>query len=251
MIVCKLYGGIGNQLFQMAASIGYSVKHNVPYYIPSKTEDDTKWKRHLSHLDTWDSPDKFLSFKTIKENNDQSFTDIPFQEGVNICLDGYWQSSKYFDHCIPKVLSAFNFTYKKNSGVVAIHIRRGDYLQLPDHHPAVTKAHVYMAVRYFYDLGYRDFKFFSDDIKWCMDSGIRQAHPKCTFSFSVSNSVVQDLEGISCCEHLIGSNSSFSLWGYLLNQNEKKMCVFPKTWYGPALSHLDQNAMYPENAIIL
>jgi hypothetical protein len=40
-----------------------------------------------------------------------------------------------------------------------------------------------------------------------------------------------DLYLISKCTHQISSNSSFGIWGGLLNQNKNKIVVIPDRWY--------------------
>jgi hypothetical protein len=72
------------------------------------------------------------------------------------------------------------------------------------------------------------FYIFSDDLAWCRET------------FSDTNCVYVEGNGgiksswdmylMSCCDHNIIANSTFSWWGAWLNANEDKMVLCPDTW---------------------
>jgi hypothetical protein len=243
MVTCKLYGGLGNQLFMMAATIGYASRFNMEYRIPKLVENP-----HYPNQQPYIFPgvvytDTPLDLPLYKEPA-YHFQEIPKMD--NLCLDGYFQTEKYFSNCRPRILQAFGFPYEMNKGVVAIHVRRGDYLRLPDYHPSVTLEYITNGIHQFLMAGYTRFKVFSDDIAWCKQAiGGHYTAGTPSFEYSEGKSEIQDLTEASQCMHIIGSNSTFSWWAHYLNQYEQKHAIFPKTWFGRFLATHDTKDLYP------
>ena len=240
----KLIGRTGNQMFQISAAIGYSKKHNIPYWVPKKSISDHVWPAMFKHFPSEPFPGtRYVNYK----EPEYPYNEIPLHQ--NICIEGFWQSEKYFHHCRHDILDAFQVPYKKLDGFVSIHVRRGDYLQYSDKHPPVTYEYISEAVKYFIDLGYKSFVVCSDDIEWCR----RNLKPLelfgAVFSFSNEKEPMADLALQSCCEHNIIANSSFSWWGAWLNRNDEKIVIVPKQWFGPGNDHLDTKDLIPESWI--
>lgn len=247
MVSCRLVGRLGNQAFIIAATIGYAIKHKTPYWIPRQSINERIWPAFFKHFPP--EPEEYRKYFIYKEP-DFSYREIPFKE--SIILHGYWQSEKYFAHCRPYILSAFQIPYQKLDGFVSIHVRRTDYVtQFSDKHPPVTIEYLKEAIQHFIDLGYRSFVVCSDDIKWCKEHLMPMELRSIVFSYSAGHTPIEDLALLSCAEHQICSNSSFSWWGYYLNQNPDKVGIFPKVWFGPGNSHLDPTDLYPQNCIKL
>lgn len=252
MVTCKLLGRTGNQCFIIAAVIGYAKKHGLEYHIPAHTQNDEKWKPMFTHLE---NPNYNPGLPKIKiEERGFAYNHLPAPpfKDCNIELNGYFQSHKYFDHCIEDVRKAFLLPYKRLEGWAAIHVRLGDYKTLPEFHPVVTREYFLKAVNYLIDKGCVNFIVFSDEIdeafKLLDIQGEFNVHT--CFDFTQSTTELNDLSLGSSCDHIIGSNSSFSLWMYYLNQNPDKIGVFPKRWFGPKLPHNTKD-LYPDNCIIL
>lgn len=227
MVTCKLYGGLGNQLFQMAAVMGYAKKHNLKYYFPLR--------KYLKELPTR----KIFELNTYKEKA-FNYNEIP--PFTSVCLDGYFQSEKYFDNAREEILEAVGFD-NKPLNKISIHVRRGDYLQT-DCHPAVTLDYLNASIGYFKLRGYKDedFLIFTDDKEWC----------SANFPFKIANgNELQDLELMSQCEHNIIANSSYSWWGAWLNQNANKIVISPKIWFSGRKANLNTSDLYCKNWIKL
>jgi hypothetical protein len=242
MVGVKTYGRMGNFLFQVACCIGYALKHNLEFTVPNYT-NNPKWNPiYLQHLVNPNWHEGLSDVNLIEQQF--TYKELSFQEewrDKQILLDGYWQSEKYFKEYRKELLYLFNLPYNKKDGYISVHVRRGDYLELRDKHPDVTKEWYQMVMNKF--VGYK-FKFFSDDIAWCrQEFGDRQ-----DCEFSTNSDEVSDLIEASCCEHNISSPSTFSWWINYLNQNENKKIHLPKFWFVDGY-HLDTSDIVPDEWI--
>ena len=121
----------------------------------------------------------------------------------------------------------------------AIHVRRGDYLKFPQHHPTQTVEYFLAGVELLKDKTDK-FLVFSDDIAWC----------KANFKFDNIVYIENEKDYIelylqSLCNNNITSNSSFSWWGAWLNENNNKVVIGPNKWFGSAINH-DTSDVIPE-----
>ena len=57
----------------------------------------------------------------------------------------------------------------------------------------------------------------------------------------------QQLLLMSCCQHNIIANSSFSWWAAFFNDNRNKIVCYPETWFGPQLAHHDTSDLCPKS----
>lgn len=264
MVTCKLYGRLGNQLFQISTAIAYAMRNNsawcIPQHItcPPGLTTDPVYFRHFPQLPL---NTNYSELQVIKEDPSQCYTPIQEKPKRNslIYLDGYFQSEKYFADQRKDVLQALapSFTMTStnpNEGddYVSVHVRRGDYLEKPDCHPVLSYGYYVPAIQSFINRGYKRFVVFSDDIKYCKNVFFNKNvfnHMDTSFMYSTNQSPREDLQSMSKCHHHIIANSSFSWWGAWLNERPDKIVVAPKTWYGPALAHVDTKDLIPENWI--
>ena len=104
---------------------------------------------------------------------------------------------------------------------VAIHVRRGDYVNNP-FYVDLTKTDYYE--RAMAEFPNAEFLVFSDDIEWCKQ---QKTFEGC--EFSEGNDEITDFNLMAGCKGIIIANSSFSWWGAFINPNRK--IVAPKFWY--------------------
>lgn len=244
MVTPKLIGRLGNQLFMISTAIAYAKKHNMPYWIPKASIDPRIWPIYFGHFPGQPSyPYDYVEYR------EPSFAYNEIPEHKHIRLEGYFQSEKYFKEYRKEILEAFQFPWQLIPDMVSIHVRRGDYLQFADKHPPVTEEYLRGAMNYFYELGYRSFLVSSDDIPWCKDFFSRVKENDIVFTYSDVQEPIEAMVLMSCCQHNIIANSSFSWWAAWLNQNTDKIVIAPETWFGPGNKHLDTKDLIPESWI--
>ncbi len=231
MVTFKPQGRAGNFLFAASASYAYALKHNLPFSMPSET-NDAKWNpiyfENLIHPDFKNQTDVIIHEKTYFR-----YDELPFEEswrGRQITLEGYFQNPKYFQQYREELLKLFNLARVTNRRFVSCHIRRGDYLTLREKHPEVTVQWIEQQMDRFEGM---TFKFFSDDIPWCRETFGHRSD--CVFSENKTE--LEDLIEMSTCENFINSASTFSWWGAWLSQNDDKKVIVPKMWMTPAHSN--------------
>lgn len=244
MITTKLIGRLGNQIFQIAATIAYAKKHDMPYWVPQFSLAPHIWPTYFFHFPK--TPSYPYDYVKYTEPGFE-YTEIPFHKHIG--LEGYFQSEKYFVDYRKEVMEAFQFPWQMLEGFVSIHVRRGDYLQMPEKHPFVGADYLNDAVNFFYTRGYKSFLVSSDDIAWCKQffTSDLAEEQQLQFTYSDVTDPIEAMVLMSCCEHNIIANSSFSWWSAWLNQNPDKIVIAPELWFGPGNSHLNTKDLIPES----
>lgn len=251
MIYCNLKGGLGNMLFQIAATKSFSIDLGVECSFPNLNNqlhlinNDTKYNPKINHSFEYMSILKNLKTTPPSEkikyfNFPFHYIDSPLED--NTLIDGFFQSEKYFKHNRDKILDYLDFTETSkivkskygeilNGRTTSIHIRRGDYLRHPNHHPTQSIEYYNKSVDMLKDKT-DQFLVFSDDINWCEEN------------LKLENSIYindekdyNELYLMSLCDNNIIANSSFSWWGAWLNKNDDKLVVGPTKWFGSAINH--------------
>ena len=240
-------GRLGNQLFQYALLLGVQAKLDRNIVLPETIGNiqlfqcfDIKGCHFFNERDIF-SPCRF-------EERQFHFDKKVFRTEDHTDFKGYFQTEKYFEHCRDKVRETFVFkeaikdranqwieSYKQHN-LVSLHVRRTDYVHLPNHHPLCTLDYYKTAIAEFPDA---HFIIFSDDIEWCKENlQIENA------TFADTGSDYVDLCVMSMCNHHIIANSSYSWWGAWLNPSETKRVIAPKIWFGPAYFHYKIEDLY-------
>ena len=118
---------------------------------------------------------------------------------------------------------------------VAVHIRRGDYLQI---NGALPMDYYERALRLICDKMGKDLSFyiFSDDLDYCRDYFKRHENAlNITYvQYESDNTTLDDLLIMSKCKSMIIANSTYSWWAAWLNQNPDKIVICPEwgMWSG-------------------
>lgn len=240
----KFCGRLGNNLFQMAACIGYAQKHGVKWGIKKGyIEDGFK----VNQVDKFmpNLPVAVDFFRRYKEHDAGEFChnyhEIPYNpDGWE--LVGFFQSEKYFESARDEVRSTFgkyvNWAPAQHyMPFCSIHVRRGDYVQHAGSFPPVTVEYIHAAVKHVMEQNpnCQGFIIFSDDIAWCRTHLNVLRIPKVNLQYYQSTCEWDDFSTMASCGHHIIANSSFSWWAAWLGRNATKTVVCPSadTWYGP------------------
>lgn len=242
MVTTTLIGRLGNQMFEIAAAYAHSLRTGTNFYCPKKSQAPQIWPTYFNHLPVLPAN---TSARHVYKEKSHSYTEIPL-ELTNVRLEGYFQSEKYFCNYRQQIIDLFGLPWELKKGWVSIHVRRTDYLQFSNQFPVITKEYILSAIDYLSKFGSYNFLFYSDDIKWCRETfGTFPVH------FSNGGQPLNELASMSCCEHNIIANSSFSWWAAWLNQNPEKVVIAPRTWFGPGNAHLDTKDLCPDKWIRL
>ncbi len=248
MIVTRLHGGLGNQMFQYAT--GKAMAHRA----------NTELRLDKSHLQTHDKRDFKLYAFDIEENviyppdieardlTKYSEYMIDFEEELlepqdDVYLDGYWQSEQYFSDIEGKIREDFTLTQplgKQNRGLlsmildnksVALHVRRGDYVK------EESGEYIYFIGLDYYKkaletlekkIGDFELFVFSDDIEWAREN---ISWPANFWDENDGETDYIDMFLMSQCDHNIIANSTFSWWSAWLNDNPNKQVIAPRRWF--------------------
>lgn len=265
MIVIKLIGGLGNQMFQYAVGRSLAEIHHTTLALDTtdsqqlqarpfdlgklnarfeiagpdivKVTQGNRWQRLFKRIipGRWKLYfEKHFHFDpVVLKSPDQTY------------LVGFWQSEQYFAtyrNLLLKELSPKNPLSGLNlelSGQIAktvavsLHIRRGDYVT----NSQANQFHGIMPLDY-YDAALKYLKskiplfevfVFSDDPKWVQEN--LKTEFKTHYVTHNQDKNEEDIRMMSLCHHNIIANSSFSWWGAWLNENPNKIVIAPKNWF--------------------
>jgi hypothetical protein len=260
MIIIRLRGGPGNQLFQYSFGRLLSVKNNVEVkYKFLVNKNDSIREYFLGYLNTeveiasdeelkkvgypLGVVSRILELAKTKVLRSFNIGYIPrLLKSKSGYMEGYWQSYKYLEPIRSELLREVSLkdnTIKKygiiseieNTNSVYVGVRRGDYVS----NPKFAKEWITFNIEY-YEKALRLIKekvpsptlfIFSDDIEWCKIN-LKTDLP---IIFSDANIPVYDNFMIATkCKHNIIANSSFTFWIAWLNQNPNKIVIAPKKW---------------------
>ena len=242
-----LSGGLGNMMFQVAAAYALAKKHNHTLLL-NPNHVGTLHKAPMEYKDTIfkniEIPTEPLEFYKIEEES-FSYKPIGSLEN-NILLNGYFQSYKYFEDYQDEIRELFKYEVASKynpKGKVSVHVRRGNYTQLSNHHHNLDIKYYINAFDFFEGF---EFLVFSDDIEWCKQHFISDK-----YTFVEGTTDVEDLYLMSQCEYNVIANSTFSWWGAFLNSNPNKVVVYPDKWFGPANPDFKTWDLFPDNWICL
>jgi len=243
IVTCHLMGGLGNQLFQIATTIAYATNSHKTFIFPLLTDQKQTRKKSYDNniLSLLPRSTNFIINHKIKENG-HPFQNIPILN-KNVCLEGYFQSWKYFNNH-KKVIKMFlnlkiNKIYDYNfDNSLSIHVRRGDYLSLSQIHYNLPISFYEKSLNLFSQSKIDNIYIFSDDIEWCKSNVLFK---------NLKNVIFIDEEDYIClffmtqCNNHIIANSSFSWWGAYLKEKEGSV-ICPTKWFehkGPEINIKD------------
>ncbi len=270
MIVSRISGGLGNQMFQYAFGLYQAQRNHTELVLdcsaltqdPSRTYVLDRWKlearvasddqrqlfprryggRGWSNVWRGRVPLRFVRERPF------GFQAKYLSCGGGVYLDGYWQSERYFPNLREQLQSQFQPSdsqgISKESIAIArrmeqgpsvsLHVRRGDYVQNPitlKIHGVCTSGYYRACVEALLERFEKLHLYvFSDDHPWCKQH-LRYSCPMTHVDHNGPAEAHEDLWLMTRCRHHIVANSTFSWWGAWLRVDESGTVYAPERWF--------------------
>ncbi len=208
------HGRLGNQLFQIAGTIGIAESLNGEALFPKGWE----YRKHFS------LGEEFYADRITIARCDQSW---PRATSIDEAARVYLQDLSLWSACRERIYRglqpsdrAQEVASRRYSDLLAlpsktaVHVRRGDYLTDGSHRPCPLGYYEHATELIQAEAPSTQFVVFSDDIAWCrQELALQDPH------YVTGNPDWLDLTLMSHCEHHICANSTFSWWGAFLSSN--------------------------------
>jgi len=280
MIIVKLYGGLGNQMFQYALGRNLALRNKTELKFDVTGLEQDKLRHY--ELDIFNISATIASkseimlirkssrginsrilrilsqhYFCIKQKDLYFDATIKGKKG-DIYLDGYWQCENYFKNIRDIIVNDFIIKYNPdernksmlekidNSNSVCIHVRRGDYV----YNKKTRKVHGTCSFEYYNNavniIGKKvrnpEFFIFSDDLQWTK-ANLKFEYPFIYVDINNTEKGYEDLRLMSRCKHFIIANSSFSWWAAWLSNNADKIICAPSRWF----NSVDEGDIVPKS----
>jgi len=285
-ITCMLLGGLGNQIFQIFATISYAIDNDRKFTFPNHKELEhgegmtaryTYWDTFLHKLQSYlNNEEDIHCHIRFMESLYGTYYKFPKLETIhnnkNVSLFGYFQSYKYFEHNYNKItelidlknqkqeiLNTFNLIHNDFfENTISLHFRISDYVNTQNYFLLLDDEYYINSLQTIIknnDTQYRVIYFCEEQDTQLVTSRIeniikilnsRGIH-NCVFCKSPS--MMEDWQQMllmSLCSHNIIANSSFSWWGAYFNENKNKIVCYPSQYYAKGVNK-NTSDLYPEN----
>jgi len=271
MIIVKLIGGLGNQMFQYSVGRYLSDKNKTKLKLDISGFEKYKLHKYsLSHfkiIENIATQEEIAWFEKYKRKNGRKwflYNKIFSNDKIYVrqkhyhfdpeilntkspaYLDGDWVSEKYFED-IENIIRN-DFTVKKPSAgknlevaekinttnSVSIHIRRGDYItnnSTNQYHGACDLDYYREAVSITAKKVPNPYFFIFSDDQKWVKENLKLSYPMYFVDQNNAETNYEDIRLMSMCKHNIIANSTFSWWGAWLNPNKNKMVIAPEKWF--------------------
>ncbi len=270
MIVVKLMGGLGNQLFQYAYGRALATKFKTELILDLDFLLNRDPKNDFIFRDFDLDIFKLTNYQVFNEQLSKKFNKssifnkkpITFSENgfhfqpielnkknPKIYLEGYWQSFKYFQDVEYEIRKELVFKYPltfeqqqlkekiKNATSICINFRRTDFVTIP----SAIKTHGVTDLNYYMDalkllkqkLGNElELFVFSDDIEWCEKNFKSEFQTHFVkHELYKGERFASYLELMTNCKHFVIPNSTFGWWAAWLSSFEEKIIITPEQWF--------------------
>jgi hypothetical protein len=260
-IIPALDGGLGNQMFMVAAAYVVCEINKCPMYLGTpegirnphnrKGYDyrDTLFKRFGSKIDVSQTKlEESTGYKTFSVGGFQKWN--PCLVEPNTIMKSYFQ---YYPALAPyeeelrskilKGLEGFLQEFKEREEELAqcgfVHIRRGDYLNHPDYHYLQGIEYYREAEAAVLSAGScKKIYIITNDLEWVCSQPFFMENP--LYEVYDSDDELETLAFMSLCKGgAICANSTFSWWGAFLGAHfAKNPVVVPKMWINDTIDCL-------------
>ncbi len=296
------WGRMGNQMFQYAGTKGIAAKNNLTFTIPPHFDSDHPhwvYELHTAFKLTNLKPEQIshhinpYRFNIPQFHYHKSHVEQlrrpgqiydHYSEGVDIS-GSYLQSYKYFETIEDEIKEDFEFKdniinhVKKGieglNNPFFMHVRRGDYAKIQNHHPLLPLSYYENALKLFPEDS--DCILLTDNTAWCKEELLRilsMKYPNRRIHIPTINkehkgvgpgdaqidfikmTATYDMALMTICNGGIIANSTMSWWGAYLQKDRTQNICTPDTshfgpggWFGPANKNYTMTDLIPSNWI--
>lgn len=232
--IVNLQGGLGNQIFQIAYAL-HLKSLNIKTYVDTHFYSSNMMFPRKLELDI---KDYGLSIINFKNNTIFDRFNVLFREIESFSINdlkkfnrfvGYYQDFDILNQFKETFQNTFDLekeSYDKN--LVAVHIRRGDYLQLDQ---VLTKKYYNSAYeRLLMDKNNYYFDIFTDEVDIDKIRGYFK-NVNNIFQPTKEESPLKTFKKLSMYQNYILANSSFSAIAAFLSRCENKQIFYPSPWW--------------------
>lgn len=272
-IYVPVFGGLGNQMFQLAFSIALKHCHGrSPVLVDATGYARTRraWELAVFGVEGRRSVGLSLGLRVASVLSrpfpassvvlrDSGNPDLSARSiAVSRAAIGYWQSPAYFSCCEELVRSTLQFPDPPTPRPVpcrshiAVHIRRGDYVS----NSATRAAHLVCTDDWYasaMELARETvpnalFHVYTDDVPWAR-SHFRHAKDVCVSSDYPSGPTWHDMAHMARFHHFVISNSTYSWWASYLGARSGSHVWAPRHWY-PGVRTVDVGLYRPSFTLV-
>lgn len=284
MIIVKIWGGLGNQLFQysfgkyLAARLGAEVKYDIQVTntlnsftqrdlaisffnveMPLATPTEVNQKKYFSNIHLARLERKMaqhfpalLKTHIVEPNEPSAFDEMQVRD--NCYYEGYWQAFKYVqpvDDVIRRHCTLAQPSGQPVADMLAqitasnsVSIHVRRGDYLNHKYLPACSMSYYQQAMSVFTKAVSNTKFF---IFTDDIAWCRENFTGSQYVFVTGNQHFEDMYLMSSCRHNIIANSTFSWWGAWLNSNPEKMVVAPGLWHTKQVHK--SNDLLPESWI--
>lgn len=287
MIIVRISGGLGNQLFQYAIGRALSLKLecelvlDTSFYPQQTLRKYELDKFHINarlatnaEINKAGAGSNFIArlirklglTPVLHPSYIKELESIKYFKAIDNCksgsyLNGYWQNPAYFAHCKKQLCEDFTpiksiseqaqawLLKIKATNSVSLHVRRGDYVQ----NAHTNSVHGTCTIEYYQKAVEHIQQKIETPIFYVFSDEIQWCKDNLSFIDAVcfvddTQSAIDDLVLMQHCKANIIANSTFSWWGAWLSPC-RDIQIAPRNWFNSNKKNLRE--IYPESWLIL
>jgi len=266
-LVIRLNGGMGNQMFQYAFAKFLANQSDALLKI-DKSLFDLAYVPETYRLNEFRIQPQFTSMWQNRIHRLLLSSKIPLTLREKIChlqgievvsgipennwaqptrlLLGYFQYPEFFASSLEELRRDFELpivepraaAYLKKieaSVSVAVHIRRGDYAQIPlfrNTLGVLSAEYYHSAISLMRDMAPNArFFFFTNDPDWVVGALRDEVHAGELITLGSGSKDTTEMALMRECNHFIVGNSTFSWWPAFLSERPAKIVIAPSPWF--------------------
>jgi hypothetical protein len=270
-IVVRIYGGLGNQLFQYACGRALSIEKRSELILDSSDLKHEKLRafelgnfcipgsvKQYAYSEEKKQIPKYhpvgamqrieykFFWKTFSETGLSRYNPDLIRSDKNLYLWGYWQSPRYFSKHASVIKNDLAFRLDNNAEYsdlvntmlstqsVAVHVRRGDYASNSN----LTTRYGLLGASYYSRAVKEIERRLHDPMFFVFSDDVSAAREIMGSSSRIAyvtttprKSGFDDFQLMTTCKHFIIANSTYSWWAAYLGVRDDGVVICPEPWF--------------------